>query len=314
MNKYKSENFLRCRTLNEMLILLDVSKNFLEEFNILSKQYEVFKIKKKKGGYREIQVPNKELNQVQSKLAEFLKGVYAKQAHSCCYGYIGEHENDKRSIIDNAGKHSGKEFVLNMDIKNFYPSIKKETIRNVFRLKPFDFPDSIVNFLVEVTCLEFLPTGAPTSPVLSNIVCWWLDEDLKELALANGLEYSRYVDDLTFSGNNINKDLQVKAVSENLSRYNLILNHKKTRLHGRISRQMVTGLTVNEKPNVNRKYIRKIRAELHQLKTFPEKVNEKRMEKLGGKINFIGDVKGRETDVYNKHLNEYLMIISSAIR
>ncbi|MDG2227809.1 MAG: reverse transcriptase family protein, partial [Flavobacteriales bacterium] len=276
MTRYSVNTFLKCSSPNEMDFMLGVSNLFMQDFVDTTKDYHVFKIKKRKGGFREIQAPNKELKRVQKRLAEILKEVYQIQSHRCCFGYIGN------SIVENAKCHIGKRQVLNMDIKNFYASIKKGTISNVFKLKPFGFPDSVVRFLTEITCRDHLPTGAPTSPVMSNIVCWWLDEQLNNLAKENDLVYSRYVDDLTFSGGDIEKYKFSENVKKILEKFELNLNEKKTRLHAQSSRQMVTGITVNEKPNINRKYIRKVRSELYQLNTFPDKVNEKRLKIIEG--------------------------------
>tara|TARA_B110000285_G_scaffold67788_1_gene77846 strand:+ start:5152 stop:6093 length:942 start_codon:yes stop_codon:yes gene_type:complete len=305
MNRYYAYKFLQCDSVKEVASILEVSTSFMSCLSLKANEYNIFKIKKKSGGSREIEAPNKELKKIQTRLAEILKQIYIIQAHDRCFGYVGLRDRVNKGIVANAKCHVGQKYLLNMDIKNFYPSIKKATIANVFKIKPFDFSDSVVLFLTEITCLDYLPTGAPTSPVLSNIVCWWLDEELNNLAKTNNLVYSRYVDDLTFSGDKIDKELISTSVTAVLKKFNLEVNRQKTRLHSQTSRQMVTGITVNEKPNINRKYIRKVRAELHQLNLFPEKVNEKKIERLRGKINFIGEVRGRKDGVYLKQIKNF---------
>jgi len=314
MNRYYASKFLQCDSVKDVASILGVSTSFMSYLSLQANDYSIFKIKKKSGGSREIEAPNKELKKIQTRLAEILKEVYIIQAHDRCFGYVGLHDKFNKGIVANAKCHVGQKYLLNMDIKNFYPSIKKATIANVFRIKPFEFSESVVLFLTEITCLDYLPTGAPTSPVLSNIVCWWLDEELNNLAKTNKLVYSRYVDDLTFSGDEIDIELISNSVALILEKFNLEVNSQKTRLQAQTSRQMVTGITVNEKPNINRKYIRKVRAELHQLNLFPEKVNEKTMERLRGKINFIGEVRGRKDSVYLKQIKTFHLVEAYAKR
>ena len=134
MTRYSANTFLKCSSPNEMAVMLGVSNLFVQDFVNTTKDYHAYKIKKRNGGFREIQAPNKELKRVQKRLAEILKEVYQIQSHRCCFGYIGN------SIVENAKCHVGKRQVLNVDIKNFYASIKKGTISNVFKLTSNTLP------------------------------------------------------------------------------------------------------------------------------------------------------------------------------
>ena len=103
-----------------------------------------------------------------------------------------------RSAIDNATYHIGAAHILNVDIKQFFPSISADKIKIVFG--SLGYSEEVSTMLAELCCLdERLPQGAPTSPALANMVLRELDEELSLLAAQYGRKYTRYADDLTFS-------------------------------------------------------------------------------------------------------------------
>ena len=127
-----------------------------------------------------------------------------------------------------------------MDIKDFFPSIKELQILKIFR--DMGYSASAAARLADICCYEGeLPQGAPTSPYLANLRCRELDSRLEEIALQYGLTYTRYADDMTFSGDFDAAELLRKTESF-LRIYGLELNHEKTRLCTRGSRQIVTGI------------------------------------------------------------------------
>ncbi|MBK9457868.1 MAG: RNA-directed DNA polymerase [Sphingobacteriales bacterium] len=186
--------------------------------------------------------------------------------HKAANGFVVNHDNKIRNIVTNAQIHTNKPYVYNIDLSDFFTSIAFRRIKTVLQLAPFNLPDDIA-FLVANLCSDngVLPQGAPTSPTLTNAVCQRLDRKLTAFAKTNKIRYTRYADDITFSGyeNIFNEEFynQLKNIVEIEESFKI--NESKVRLQTRNDRQEVTGLTVNEKVNVEQRYIRSIRAMLH---------------------------------------------------
>ncbi|MFH1159514.1 MAG: reverse transcriptase family protein [bacterium] len=165
---------------------------------------------------------------------------------------------------ENALRHVGRNFLLSLDLKDFFPGISAKWIYRLFREEPFSFPDNIaIPLALLTTYRKSLPTGANTSPILSNFVCRELDEQLSMLAETSELVYTRYAYDLTFSSNLPFTPAMIARIRKIISDNGFQVNEKKVRLRSRHSRQVVTGITVNEKPNIPQCYIRNLRAILH---------------------------------------------------
>lgn len=295
----------------------------LEEL-INNPAYKNYTIRKKKGGERQIFVPEKRLKKIQKHLNYFLQAYYLmikpKEVHGFVVNphYFGTHCN----ILENAKAHTGKKFVLNIDLKDFFPSISSMQVMHVFTSDYFGFNEQIATALTLLTTYESkLPIGSPASPVISNFICVQLDCDLKKFAEANGLTYTRYADDLTFSSDtNISNDTVLYIINQ-IKKNNFEVNKKKLRLKTANRKQTVTGLTVNEKTNVDRKLLKKIRAMLYDLtkngidKATQNHFNlkseveirhkEKFINRLGGYINFVGQVRGREDLLYIKQKSAF---------
>lgn len=231
--------------------------------------YRSWTIKKKSGGVRKITAPTPHLYRIQKNLHAILTSAHS--ARPANHGFI-----QNRSIITNASHHTGRRFVLTVDLKDFFPSIHFGRVRGLFLAPPFECSAAAATLLAQIACVDdVLPTGAPTSPIISNMICSRLDKELQLLARKHGCWYTRYADDLTFSTDRTSfpralaykagprttkagPDL-VKIIESNGFKH----NPDKTRLRSHHDRQRVTGLTVNQKLNVNRKFIRRVRGMLH---------------------------------------------------
>jgi RNA-directed DNA polymerase len=236
-------------------------------------RYRAFEIPKRTGGMRQIYAPHGIIREAQEKLAPVLQELYA--AHPAAHGFIKE-----RSILSNAKLHTGQRYVLNVDLEDFFPSINFGRVRGLFMAAPFKLGPAAASVFAQLcTHRNGLPQGAPTSPPLSNFISAQLDRSLSRLARENGVRYSRYADDITFSTNQAAFPPAIAVTSrgedggegvrtgEALERAviasGFAINYRKVRLQKRDQRQSVTGLNVNEKANVARKRIRRIRAMLH---------------------------------------------------
>ena len=229
-------------------------------------RYVTFKIpKKKKGEFRTIDAPCTELKNVQQALNFVLQEAY--KPSDVAMGFVRN-----RSVVTNAQVHLCQNFVYNIDLKDFFPSITSGRLFKRLMAKPFSLNSEVAGMISDLCCYQkgdckVLPQGAPTSPTITNIICERLDYKLNRLAKAYGLKYTRYADDITFSGmrNVFAEDgkfcTSMRNIIENEEGFKI--NSDKTRLCHRRMRQEVTGLTVNAKTNVSRKYIKQLRPLIH---------------------------------------------------
>lgn len=318
----------------DVALLLEIPTEFLWKILIRDKQinYTSFPLRKKNGGYRTIYSPSKNLKILQRKLAYILSLNFTP--HNRAYGFI-----EKRSIVTNASEHLKKKFVLNIDLENFFESITFARVRKMF-ISYFKLNATVSTTLANI-CIHpdgFLPQGAATSPIVSNILTKSLDKELLKLSLeSRGVIYTRYADDITFSTNKksfprnisfLNDDEQV-VLSEKLiqiiKKNGFSVNKDKIRLQDRRGNQSVTGITVNEKLNVGRSYIRRIRSILNCIEKnidnldvareiFECKYPFRQRAKgdypemflvLRGMITHVGHVKGKRDPIYLKLANRF---------
>lgn len=228
-----------------LALLLGLKEEYLKTLIVLSDElYKEVRVPKSLGGYREIDIPVEGLKYVQRWILDNI--LYNIKISKVAKGFV-----PKLSIKENAEKHIRKECLITVDIKDFFPSIKFETVYRIFSY--FGYTNDMAYVFAKLcTRDELLPQGAPTSPYISNIVCLKLDKRLLKLTESLSADYTRYADDITISGDkNIEKytDLIVKIINEE----GFEININKTRVKYRHDRQMVTGLVVNDKVSVPKK-------------------------------------------------------------
>ncbi|MEQ1652529.1 MAG: reverse transcriptase domain-containing protein, partial [Hyphomicrobium sp.] len=227
---------------------------------------------------RQISAPRGLTRDLQYKVLPILQQVF--DAHPGAHGFI-----KSRSVVSNASGHTGQRLVLNIDLKDFFPSINFGRVRGLFMSKAFGMGPSAAAIFAQIcTFKNGLPQGAPTSPVLSNFMATNLDRQLSRLARQNRMHYSRYADDITFStsaqafpasiavfeAKEIGKaEVKIGETLENIIKANgFSINAKKVRLQRHFEHQSVTGLCVNAKVNVERQRIRQVRAMIHAWQKF----------------------------------------------
>jgi RNA-directed DNA polymerase len=237
-----------------------------------SPRYRNFVLRKRSGGNRPIAAPNRNLKVIQRRLAEALLELYGKgrePVHSFVKG---------KGIHTNAARHTRRTFVLRVDLESFFSSVHFGRVRGTFTAPPLSLPEPVATVLAHICCYRgSLPQGAPSSPILTNFVCRGLDAALVQLAKECRATYTRYCDDLIFSFTRRRTDQlppRIVSVSSGrpvlgedllsaISGSGFTVNASKTRLHGVGSRQTVTGIVVNDFPNVPREYYESIRVALY---------------------------------------------------
>lgn len=237
--------------------------------------YRSFDIVKRSGSLRTICEPNKKVKDLQQKLLSYIK-KHATPTKQCVHGFV-----DGRSIVSNARQHLKRtpHHVLNLDLENFFPSISFYRVRGVFQNAPFNCSHEVATVIAQLATFQgTLPQGAPTSPFVSNLVCRSLDGELTALAKRNRSTYTRYADDLTFSFSVRNPSnlpanicsfdsgeltLGRELISIIEGKNNFAINRNKTRISSRNNRMEVTGIAINDFPNVRRNFVDRIRGGLH---------------------------------------------------
>lgn len=236
--------------------------------------YTEFEIPKKSGEPRRICAPAGDLKGVQRQLADALwehqKSIYEELGIKPNISHAFE---EGKSIITNAKIHRNKRIVINVDLSDFFDSIHIGRVCGFFeKNKHFNLPHEPAITIAQLACYQGkLPQGAPTSPIITNLVCQVLDMHLLSFAKRYRLDYTRYADDITFSTNDRafleTWDSFYAELEKKIRKAGFSLNEKKTRITYRDSKQVVTGLVVNKKISVDHAYCRKVRAMAHSLYT-----------------------------------------------
>lgn len=233
-------------------------------------QYAHFNISKRSGSPRLISVPPKNIRILQNKLLRVFNIIYKPK--KCVTGFVKD-----RSVVSNASPHTRKRCMLNIDIANFFPSIHIGRIRGMFAGEPYGIGSNAALILAQIACDDAgsLPQGSPISPIIANMLCGALDSQLVALSRQHRCTYTRYADDITFSTTRGSFAPEIASVDadgktvlgapllEIFAKHTFAVREEKTRLKTSLGRQRVTGIVVNEFPNLPREYMRNLRALIH---------------------------------------------------
>lgn len=295
------------------------------------KDYVTFYIQKKSNGVRCIQAPGRRTKEMQYVMKRALESIY--EPLGCVYGFV-----EGRGVADNARRHLDCRFVLNMDLKDFFPTISKGMVVRALCCKPFGLTREVARKIASICCrwdeerqADVLPQGAPTSPILSNMVCYHMDVRLMGMAQHFGATYTRYADDMTFSSNHYlmgRKNPLGKQVQMIIEEEGFAVNFKKVRLQSNDSHQEVTGLTVSRKANVSKEYVKLLRrvlrtwelegyavARMHFMQYYQQNhictpQQQKSIEPpfvniIAGKLEYMKMVKGADDSTYVKLFSRF---------
>lgn len=288
--------------------------------------YRPFQIPKKKGGFREIFEPEWTLKRIQHTLCYYLQAYYLLVRPEPVHGFvINPYRNQSYcNIAANAALHVGRRYVLNIDLKDFFPGITARAVRRLFASDLFRFPSQIATALTLLSTYEGrLPAGAPSSPALSNFICKELDNALIRFSAEHWLTYSRYADDLTFSSDARLTDDTLLDIINLIHEKGFRVNAKKIHLKTSGRKQTVTGLVVNEKVNIERHLLKKIRAMVHDFRVngleaaahkhyrikgeMPDYIPLKFAYRLRGYVNFVGQIRGKDDPLFRRMKEDLMM-------
>lgn len=264
--------------------------------NSLEKHYHTVYLPKSDGSKRKLSVPDLILKPVQKSIADNILIQYPISKYAKAY-------KPGSSIQKNARPHVGKKKILKLDIEGFFDHILYSRVKDtVFYEEKYS---ESIRILLTMLCYynDSLPQGAPTSPAITNIIMYDFDETVGAFCNEKNIAYTRYCDDMTFSGDFDEKEI-ISFVKNELFKFGLHLNNRKTAVVPATKRQCVTGIVVNEKMNITKDYKKTIRQEIYYIKKFGLDEHLKRLG-ISDKQQYVLSLKGRIAFVLQTIPNEY---------
>lgn len=282
---------------------LRLPKEVISKFSFNNdRYYHRIEMEKKSGGIRHIESPLKELKAIQRWVLRYILDKLSPSSYA--KGFVR-----KKSILDNAKPHEGNQYVLNLDLKDFFTTVQASHVYTLF--KNIGYNNNIA-FILTSFCTKsgYLPQGAPTSPALSNLVCLRLDHRISTYCKKRALTYTRYADDLCISGNKI-LILQKASylIKDIICDEGFTINAKKEKFLGPKVRREVTSLTVTPKITISKKNYCLYRKRIYDL-VRTETPNKH--EIIKGILSFVRSIdkdKGKKLSVF--YQNQITLIADS---
>lgn len=262
--------------------------------NNMEKHYRTVSLPKRDGTFRKLSVPDVVLKSVQRSIAVNILAYYPVSRYATAYKF-------NASVQKNALPHIGKKKLLKLDIDGFFDHILYSQVKDiVFYKEKFSEP---VRILLSMLCYHrnSLPQGAPSSPAITNILLYDFDETVGAFCSQRNISYTRYSDDMTFSGDFDERQV-ILFVKGELKKLGLFLKDKKTAIVPAYKRQIVTGIVVNQQINMAREYRRKIRQEMYYIRKFGIDAH---LQKIGfaDRERYLDSLQGRIAYVLQTHKN-----------
>ena len=263
--------------------------------------YRDLQIVKRNGKVRQISAPDQRLKGLQRKIATSLNSIYS--VRHPVHGFV-----TGKSVKTNAQSHVRNKFLLNIDLQDFFPTITEKRVMGVFRSLGID--KRVSEILARISCnYNMLPQGAPTSPVVSNLICFRMDKALLAFAKEARCIYTRYADDISFSGyrplsglfeaalpsaGTFLPDLLSKKLREIIESNGFQVNREKAHYADKHTRRTVTGVKINEGLNVDRRFVRNLRSALYSVgKQGLAAAQAKYTAKYSGKASLASHLRGK---------------------
>ena len=288
------------------------SKTLYRLSNNINAHYHAKTMNKSDGGKRVLSIPDPILKHVQKRINEVILSCMPVSVYAKAY-------NPGDSPLRNAAPHLQHRIVIKLDIRQFFDHVTYPIVKEkVFKKELFSESNRI---LLSILCMydESLPQGAPTSPAVSNILLYDFDNRMGEWCRQRSIVYTRYCDDMTFSGefeNWYTIDV-IRRVRSELKKYGLFINGKKTQILHDGQRKKITGIVVNDKANVPIEYRKKIRQEIYYIRKFGVEAHLRNIKHNGSTERYLRSLLGRIEYAMsinrNKEFEEYRDLILSQI-
>lgn len=278
------------------------------ELLVINPPYHIFEIRKPTGGWRTIEDPTDELQLIQANLKKYLQALYHCHETDAAYGYISKADDDgvKKGIVENALAHAGNNYLLNVDLEDFFHFVSWQKIYNSLTSFPFSLHHTISTSICNICSFQGrLPMGAPTSPSLSNIAAYSFDGEISNYCRQEKIIYTRYVDDMSFSADAPITNRHTEAITGMLTKEGYKLNGSKIKQYGKDESKIITGLEIKEgKVKVPDIFINEVQKEIDNLKAYvlmQTRINPgkeldgllfKPLQKINGALAFIQSVHG----------------------
>jgi hypothetical protein len=332
--------FAQLETRNHVADILEVSPQFLRWILFVAKSrraYTELEIPKRHGGSRRICIPPKNIRILQDKLLRILSIVY--RPRDCVTGFV-----KGRSILGNARAHLAKRVVLSFDLLDFFPSIHLGRIKGALQAGPYELGADAALVIAQIASHAdgHLPQGAPTSPILANIVCGPFDTAMMKFAQANRIRYTRYADDITISTTRGRLSDAIARIDDDgtchlgpdivglVEKHGFRIRDGKTRLRHSRRRQITTGVVVNEFPNVPKEFRRELRSLIHWGRVnglqkaaekyagctgtpLPDDPTAWILGVISGKLAYLRMIRGPEDPTFRRFLREANQVSKAAI-
>lgn len=294
-----------------LLVYLGVGPRELKKiWYYRERMYQHFSIAKGENKLRLISAPNDRLKHLQRQIADRLDVMY--RPRNPVHGFVAD-----RSVKTNAAAHLGRRYVVNLDLKDFFPTITENRVEGM--LSSLNLDARVAAIIARICCMNaHLPQGAPSSPVLSNMICFRLDKRLMAVAKGARCIYTRYADDITFSSHQppsplfeaaapaagrFAPELLAPDLRDAIATNGFTIHPDKAHYADRHSRRIVTGVKINELLNVDRRYVRNLRAALYSIETLGLAAAEQKFRDAHGgggaiaahlrsKIAYLAHIKG----------------------
>jgi RNA-directed DNA polymerase len=285
------------QTMDDFSEITHISKYTLFQLSKNSyKYYRTYNIPKKSGKSRIISQPSKKLKGLQSWI---LVNILNKlKVSDSCKGF-----EKGSSTFHNALAHKGANCLLTIDLKDFFPSINQRQIFNIFKAIGYNNTISVVLSNI-CTFNNALPQGSPCSPKLANLSAWHLDMRIQGLVGKRGVSYTRYADDLSFSGLSPIKVIQViPMVKKIIKDEHFEINNSKTRIAGPARAKVVTGLVISgDNFGIGKQKYKIIRSKIHYLTLPEQQLNNKLLHEVSGWLSYINSVDKRTLEKAKKYI------------
>lgn len=284
---------MQIKSINKLSRLIGIPRNVLEEYAAeANTHYSPFTYKQiKKDGSVKLRIidnPDKSMRAIQKKINKTLLSPLCMELPKYMTGSI-----KGRSTKQNAAPHVGREALLLMDIQDCFPSINYGQVYDVYRNRIGCSPP-VAKILAKLTTYRSkLPQGAPTSPSICNLVMEPMVKDLSTIAIKANVNFTQYVDDLTFSGTHKNLQSIRQAITKTVKSYGFRVNRSKTEEIRQSNSMRVTGLVVNRQVSVGRKYLRTVQRDI---------LKNEDQTKSKGKISYVMSVSKSKSESLKKRL------------